>query len=96
MRFNPRRSTRIHHEVDSIHSRKSIFSGSTWLVLVLLFAGSIPWYLPAGGAPRIWLGLPFWVVLSVGFTVAIALFAVISMHRHWREGGPGPENGEGP
>jgi hypothetical protein len=59
-----------------------------WLVYVLLFGASIPWYLPKGSSPRIWLGLPHWVVISLLATIGIALFTVFVVHRYWRETEP--------
>src|SRR5688572_15326176 len=44
-----------------------------WLVYVGLFAASVPWYLPDGRVP-IWLGLPYWVVLSLTAVFCIAIF----------------------
>ena len=52
-------------------------------VYVLLFALSVPWYLPAGGPLRLWFGLPHWVVLSLGACLAVAVFTVYVAARHW-------------
>ncbi len=54
-----------------------------WAVYVLLFALSVPWYLPAGGPLRLWFGLPHWVVLSLSACLAVALFTVYVVARHW-------------
>ncbi len=54
-----------------------------WLVYLLLFALSVPWYLPANEAPALWLGLPYWVVLSVLAVFAIACFTAWVIQRHW-------------
>ncbi|MBI3948901.1 MAG: hypothetical protein HY314_00360 [Acidobacteria bacterium] len=59
-----------------------------WLVYVLLFAASIPWYLPKGSTPMIWLGLPHWVVISLIATIGMALFTAFSVNRFWREAEP--------
>lgn len=56
-----------------------------WLVYVSLYAVSIPWYLPAGERPGIWLGLPSWVVVSVLATTAIATFTVFVVRRCWSD-----------
>ena len=53
-----------------------------WIVYILLFALSIPWYL-RDPAPRIWLGLPHWVVLSLAAVVAVALFTAFVTWRCW-------------
>ena len=57
--------------------------GWIWAVYALLFALSVPWYLPAGRPLRLWFGLPHWVVLSLGACLAIAVFTVYVVARHW-------------
>lgn len=54
-----------------------------WAVYVLLFAASVPWYLPAGSPPRIWLGLPHWVVISLAAYLAVAVFTAWVVARYW-------------
>ena len=54
-----------------------------WAVYLLLFAASVPWYLPAGGPPRLWLGLPHWVVISLSAYLAVALFTAWVVARYW-------------
>lgn len=56
-----------------------------WAIYAGLYAASIPWYLPADQEPAIWLGLPYWVVLSLAATTAIAGFTVFVVSRHWAE-----------
>ncbi|MFQ5793393.1 MAG: hypothetical protein ACE5JI_23220 [Acidobacteriota bacterium] len=56
-----------------------------WLVYVLLFGASIPWYLTPGQVPPIWLGLPHWVGISLVATLGIALFTVLVIQRYWDE-----------
>ena len=55
-----------------------------WLVYLALFAASVPWYLPDGPVP-IWMGLPYWVVLSLSAVVSIAIFTLWVVRRYWRE-----------
>ena len=54
-----------------------------WAVYVLLFALSVPWYVPAGGPLRLWFGLPHWVVLSLAACLAVAVFTVYVVACHW-------------
>lgn len=56
-----------------------------WGVYALLFAVSIPWYLPADKTPALWWGLPYWVVLSLGATLAVAVFNALVIHRYWED-----------
>lgn len=60
-----------------------------WLVYLLLFALSVPWYLPADAAPALWLGVPYWVVLSLAAVVAIAAFTAWCAQRYWPLDGDG-------
>jgi hypothetical protein len=54
-----------------------------WIVYVVLFAVSIPWYLPADDAPALWFGLPYWVVISLAAYLVIAVFTAYVVQRHW-------------
>ncbi len=42
-------------------------------VIAALYAVSIPWYRDAGAEPRIWLGLPDWVVVALVCYVGVAI-----------------------
>lgn len=55
-----------------------------WLVYLILFAASVPWYLPDGAVP-VWMGLPYWVVLSLSAIICVAMFTVWVVRRYWRE-----------
>lgn len=39
----------------------------------VLYVVSVPWYRESGEAPRIWLGLPDWVAVSVLCYVGVAI-----------------------
>ena len=54
-----------------------------WVIYVILFGVSVPWYLPESGQPLIWLGVPSWVVISLAAYVAIAAFTVVVIRRYW-------------
>ena len=54
-----------------------------WVVYAALFALSVPWYVPADRSPPIWLGLPHWVILSLGAAVATALFTRYIVRAFW-------------
>lgn len=55
-----------------------------WIVYAVLFAASVPWYLPDGPVPT-WMGLPYWVVLSIGAIACVAMFTVWVVRRYWPE-----------
>jgi len=56
-----------------------------WLVYLLLFSLSVPWYLPKGASPKVWLGLPHWVVISLSAIIGVALFTVFVVYRYWSD-----------
>ncbi|MDH4063093.1 MAG: hypothetical protein OEW19_01735 [Acidobacteriota bacterium] len=56
-----------------------------WVVYACLYAASIPWYLPSNERPPVWFGLPYWVVLSLTATSAIAVFTLFVVSRYWSE-----------
>jgi hypothetical protein len=59
------------------------FPGWVFLVYALLFALAIPWYFPRSLGERIWIGVPLWVAVSFGVTLAIAVFTVFVIRRYW-------------
>lgn len=67
-----------------------------WAVYVVLFAASVPWYLPAGGPARLWFGLPHWVVLSLAACLAVAVFTAYVVTRYWSApaAGEDPDDGD--
>lgn len=56
-----------------------------WAVYAVLFALSIPWYIPKLDPMPVWFGVPYWVVLCLGVCLAIACFTAFVIHRYWRE-----------
>jgi len=65
--------------------KKLPVSGRTgvWFGYLALFALSIPWYLPSGTVPPLWLGVPYWVVISLACCALIACLNVLVIHRYW-------------
>ena len=70
------------------HPRTGRFPGWIWYVYLLLFAVSVPWYLPTNAPLRIWLGLPHWVVISLLASFGVAVFTAFVVHRLWPEQPP--------
>ena len=64
-----------------------------WLVYILLFGASVPWYLPAG-PPRLWFGLPHWVVISLCASLGVAVFTAYVIARYWSAPDGDGESGE--
>ena len=63
-----------------------------WLVYILLFGASVPWYLPSGPA-RLWLGMPHWVVISLAASLGVALFTAYVIARYWSAPDDEDDNG---
>ena len=64
------------------------FPGWVWAVYLLLFAASVPWYIPANAPLRLWLGAPHWVVISLLASLAVAVFTVFVIGRFWPDEEP--------
>ncbi len=75
-------------EVDARDTEEPSRHWWIWLVYVVLFALSIPWYLPKGSTPQIWWGLPRWVIASLLAALGIALFTAFVVNRYWRDAEP--------
>ncbi len=58
-----------------------------WAVYAVLFALSIPWYLPKIDPVLIWFGVPYWVVICLAACLAVACFTAFVIYRYWREDG---------
>ena len=56
-----------------------------WLIYIGLYAVSIPWYLPRTEPMPVWLGFPYWVVISLGAMLGIALFTLFVIGRYWSD-----------
>jgi hypothetical protein len=47
-------------------------------VYLLLFGLSVRWYLPADRPSPLWLGLPYWVVISLAAVLAIEARGIVA------------------
>ena len=65
------------------HARAFPPLGLVWAAYLLLFATSVPWYIPANAPLRIWLGLPHWVLISLLATLGVAVFTSFVIRRFW-------------
>ena len=66
-------------------TRKRGLPAWVWAVYLLLFALSVPWYLPDSDSPALWLGLPYWVVLSLLACLGLSGFTAFVILRYWPE-----------
>ena len=51
------------------------------MVIVVLYALSIPWYRTPGAVPHVIFGLPDWVVVAVGCYLAVAVLTALTWLR---------------
>lgn len=56
------------------HVREPIRSPWVWVVMSLIVLAGTPLYLPAGVVEPLVFGIPYWMVVSVFFTLAFAAF----------------------
>ncbi len=67
-----------------VHSKKHPYQHLwIWVVYLFLFSLSVPWYLPKVTSPKVWLGLPHWVVISLTAIIGVTLFTVFVVYRFW-------------
>lgn len=45
-----------------------------WVVMAFIVLGAIPWYLPTGTVEPIILGVPYWAVISIFFSLALCAY----------------------
>lgn len=75
------------HAVDRFWTPRRV--GLTYL---LLFAVSIPWYLPSGYGEGLIAGFPLWCLLSLGCYLAAAALTVATIDSVWSAGSGSPTN----
>lgn len=61
------------------------FPGWVWLVYLVLFALSIPWYLPASMSMKLIVGLPLWLLACILAIVGMAIFSIAIIQIYWIE-----------
>jgi len=54
-----------------------------WIVLGIIILSGVPWYLPIGGIYPIVFGLPYWALISVVSSIALAIFLNYVMSNLW-------------
>jgi hypothetical protein len=59
-----------------------------WVIYGLLFAGSIPWYLPEETGMSLVFGLPLWLLFSIGAILLTAAFTAWIIARFWQNETP--------
>ncbi|MFC7344397.1 hypothetical protein [Saccharopolyspora griseoalba] len=63
--------------------REPIRSPGLWIAMAVIVLAGVPFYLPAGSTRPLLLGVPYWVAISVAFTVVFAAFVSWICLRRW-------------
>lgn len=63
--------------------REPIRSPWVWVTMAVIILGGTPFYLPTGSVTPLVAGVPYWMVISVAFTLAFAAFTSWLCLRWW-------------
>jgi len=55
-----------------------------WIVLIVLYVLSVPWYLPKGTYAPIILGIPYWGWIVLGVSLAISITLTYVIKNYWQ------------
>lgn len=55
--------------MDNRPTKEPIYKPWIWVVLAFVMLAAIPWYLPKGTMGFVLLGVPYWMFISVAFTL---------------------------
>ncbi len=66
-----------------------------WWIYLVLFALSIPWYLPNKMAMTSCLGLPLWLICCIAIIFLTAIYTVVVIHLFWTESDHSDQNKAG-
>lgn len=64
--------------------KEPIKNWKIWVVLGVLFALSVPWYLPAGSYEPMIFGVPYWAYIIMGVSMAISITLSYVLKNHWQ------------
>lgn len=62
-----------------------VFPARIWVIYIVLFAFSIPWYFPEGTGMWLIYGLPVWLITTIGVVVTMAIFTVWVIKTYWKD-----------
>ena len=55
-----------------------------WIVLLILYVLSVPWYLPKGTYLPIVFGIPYWGWIVLGVSLAISITLTYVIKHYWQ------------
>jgi len=63
--------------------KEPIKNWKIWVVLLVLYALSVPWYFPKGSYNPIILGVPYWAIVVMGVSLAISITLTYILKNCW-------------
>lgn len=55
-----------------------------WVILLILYVLSVPWYLPKGTYLPIVFGIPYWAWIVLGVSLAISITLTYVIKHYWQ------------
>lgn len=66
-----------------MEKKEPIKNGKIWVVLIILYALTVPWYFPEGTFHPIIFGVPYWVLVVLGVSLAISITLTYILKNCW-------------
>lgn len=67
-----------------MHKKEPIKHKKIWIVLLILYVLSVPWYLPKGTYLPIVFGIPYWAWIVLGVSLAISITLTYVIKHYWQ------------
>lgn len=64
--------------------KEPIKNWKIWIVLIVLYIMSVPWYFPEGSYNPIILGVPYWAIIIMGVSLAISITLTYILKNCWQ------------
>ncbi|MCB0669866.1 MAG: hypothetical protein KDC80_28770 [Saprospiraceae bacterium] len=64
---------------------RRVFPVWAWIIYLILFAFSIPWYFSNGRGMHLIYGLPLWLICSISAVILMAIFTVWIIRKYWTD-----------
>ena len=69
--------------MDSRPTKEPMRKPWIWVVMVFVMLAAIPWYLPKGTMGFVLLGVPYWMFISVAFTLLMCAYVSWLCFTQW-------------
>lgn len=64
--------------------KEPIKNWKIWIVLIVLYIMSVPWYFPEGSYNPIILGVPYWAIIIMGVSLTISITLTYILKNCWQ------------